>query len=88
MPIVGRLFARTNTPEDRHKKMEYERAEVRNQVKTLIREGKPREAKIAIGRWNRKNPDYLLESFEALDFAEKQAEFRRQKQAAKTGDNR
>jgi hypothetical protein len=53
-PVVSRLFVRTDTPQRKRQKMEFEHDELTQKVKTKIRFGKTDEAKSLVRRWNLK----------------------------------
>ena len=55
MPVIGRLFARTQTPEQIEKQLYYVRNDRLQQIKNKIKAGKKGEAKKMIAEWNRLN---------------------------------
>ena len=68
IPVVGRLFARTETPERRKRRIGFEKKEKEEKIKRLIVKGNLDDARSTIILWNKQHPKSKLESFTRLRF--------------------
>ncbi|MEW6014157.1 MAG: LPD38 domain-containing protein [Candidatus Zixiibacteriota bacterium] len=58
IPVVGRLFTRTETPEAREKRIQFEQKELIQRLARLREKGKDAEADKLIEEWNNRYPDF------------------------------
>ena len=60
IPVVGRLFAYTPTPEKRKSNIEWAKKEAKAKINALKNQGKPERAREEMERWNKAHPDMLI----------------------------